>query len=68
VREQPATADVIRATLRDLLPAVADSLRPPGDGSADVLGVTEDELRTFALDGMTRRLAIIGVPIETLYA
>jgi ribonucleoside-diphosphate reductase beta chain len=68
VRGQPEMADVIRATLRDLLPAVADSLRPPGDGSADVLGVTEEELRAFALDGMTRRLAIIGVPIETLYA
>jgi hypothetical protein len=33
-----------------------------------VLGVTEDDIRAFALEGMTRRLRIIGVPIETLYA
>jgi ribonucleoside-diphosphate reductase beta chain len=68
VAARPETADVVRTTLRDLLPAVAESLRPPGDGSSDVLGVTEDDLRAFALDGMTRRLAIIGVPIETIYA
>ena len=61
-------ADVVRSTLRDLLPAVAASLRPPADGSPDLLGVSEDDLRGFALDGLTRRLAIIGVPIETVYA
>jgi hypothetical protein len=33
-----------------------------------VLGVTEDDLRAFALDGLTRRLQIIGVPIKTPYA
>jgi ribonucleoside-diphosphate reductase beta chain len=68
VATHPEMAEVIRSMLRDLLPAVAESLRPPGDGSTDVLGVTEDDLRAFALDGMTRRLAIIGVPIETVYA
>jgi ribonucleoside-diphosphate reductase beta chain len=68
VAAHPETADVVRATLRDLLPAVAESLRPPGAGATGVLGVTEDDLRAFALDGMTRRLQIIGVPIETLYA
>ena len=61
-------ADVVRGTLRELLPAVAESLRPPGDGATGVMGVTEDDLRRFALDGMTRRLEIIGVPIETIYA
>ena len=66
VAARPETADVVRTTLRELLPAVADSLRPPGGGSPHLLGVTEDDLRAFALDGMTRRLAIIGVPIETL--
>jgi len=30
--------------------------------------MTEDDLRGFALDGLTRRLQIIGVPIETIYA
>jgi len=68
VREQPAQADTVRATLRDLLPAVAESLKPPGDGAADVLGVSEDDLRGFALDGLTRRLQIIGVPIETVFS
>ena len=65
---QPDMAEVVKQTLRELLPAVAESLRPPGSGAAGVLGVTDDELRGFALDGMTRRLQIIGVPIETLYA
>jgi ribonucleoside-diphosphate reductase beta chain len=69
VREQPATADVVRQTLRDLLPHVAASLSLPGDGDASgVLGVSEDELRQFALDGLTRRLKIIGVPLETVFA
>jgi ribonucleoside-diphosphate reductase beta chain len=68
VATHPEMAEVVRSTLRDLLPAVAESLRPPGDGSTDALGVTEDDLRAFALDGLTRRLAIIGVPIETVYA
>jgi ribonucleoside-diphosphate reductase beta chain len=68
VREHPEQADTVRATLRRLLPAVAESLKPPGsgDGSDQVLGVTEDEIRQFALDGMTRRLKVIGVPLETV--
>ena len=68
VAAHPDMSEVVKQTLRDLLPAVAESLRPPGDGATGVLGVTEDDLRGFALDGMTRRLEIIGVPIETLYA
>jgi ribonucleoside-diphosphate reductase beta chain len=68
VREHPEQADTVRATLRDLLPAVAESLKPPGDGAADVLGVSEDDLRGFALDGLTRRLQIIGVPLETVFS
>jgi ribonucleoside-diphosphate reductase beta chain len=69
VREHPETAGVVRRTLRDLLPSVAASLEPPGDGAAEsVLGVSEDALRNFALGGLTRRLAIIGVPIETVFA
>ena len=69
VREQPEQADAVRSTLRDLLPWVAESLKLPGDGDAPaLLGVTEDELRQFALDGTTRRLAIIGVPIESVLA
>jgi ribonucleoside-diphosphate reductase beta chain len=68
VRAHPAAADVVRGTLGDLLPAVAESLRLPGEGAASVLGVDEDDLRRFALGGLTRRLAIIGVPIETVLA
>jgi len=68
VREHREQADTIRATLRDLLPSVAESLKPPGDGAANVLGVTEDDLRGFALNGLTRRLQIIGVPIETVFS
>ena len=68
VREHPDMADVVRETLRDLLPSVADSLKPPGGGDGEVLGVTQDDLRGFALGGLTRRLNIIGVPLETVYA
>jgi ribonucleoside-diphosphate reductase beta chain len=69
VRDHPEQADVVRATLRDLLPAVADALRLPGDGdAASVLGVSEDDLRAFALGGLTRRLSVIGVPLETVFA
>jgi ribonucleoside-diphosphate reductase beta chain len=68
VREHPAEADTVRATLRDLLPHVADSLKLPGDGDAEsVLGVSEDDLRQFALGGLTRRLQIIDVPLETVF-
>jgi ribonucleoside-diphosphate reductase beta chain len=69
IRAEPAQADVVRATLRELLPHVAASLQLPGDGDASaVLGVSEDDLRAFALGGLTRRLSIIGVPIETVVA
>ena len=67
VRERSETAEVVRGTLRELLPSVAESLRPPTDG-AGVLGVSEDYLRAFALDGLARRLKIIGVPLESVFA
>ena len=68
VRDHPEQGDTVRETLRELLPAVANSLKPPGDGegSGELLGVSEDEIRQFALDGLTRRLEIIGVPLETV--
>jgi ribonucleoside-diphosphate reductase beta chain len=69
IASHPEQAGAVRAMLRELLPHVAESLRPPGEGAAAaVLGVTEDDLRGFALDGLTRRLAIIGVPLETVFA
>ena len=70
VRERPELADAVRETLRALLPSVAESLKPPGDGdgSTELLGVTEEEIREFALHGLTRRLELIGVPLETVFA
>jgi ribonucleoside-diphosphate reductase beta chain len=61
-------ADRIRSQLRELLPAVASALAPPDQGATDweALGTTSDQVRQFALDGLSRRLGIIGVPIETL--
>ena len=68
VKADPSQGDTVRATLRELLPHVAESLKPPGEGgAANVLGVTEDDLRGFALDGLTRRLKIIGMPLETVF-
>jgi ribonucleoside-diphosphate reductase beta chain len=69
VRDQPATADVIREALRELLPAVAEALTPPDRGSDadwDALGANAHEIREFALGGLTRRLEIIGVPLSSL--
>lgn len=61
-------ADRIRSRLRELLPAVASALAPPDRQDADweALGATSDEIRQFALDGLARRLTIIGVPLDTL--
>jgi ribonucleoside-diphosphate reductase beta chain len=69
VRERPELADALRETLRALLPSVAESLKPPGDGdgSSDLLGVTQEEIREFALGGLRRRLSLIGVPMETVF-
>jgi hypothetical protein len=61
----PTHGDVVRGTLRDLLPAVAESLTPPS-GAAVALGASADDLRAFALDGLTRRLKIVGVPLDSL--
>ena len=68
VREHPEHADTVRLTLRELLPHAAASLKLPGDGDASsLLGVSEDDLREFALKGLTRRLQIIGVPLDTVF-
>ncbi len=68
VAATPGLAEVVRATLRELLPAVADSLTPPDRGGADqdTLGVGAEEIREFAIGGLSRRLNVIGVPISTL--
>jgi ribonucleoside-diphosphate reductase beta chain len=68
IAENPALGDVVRATLRELLPAVADSLTPPDRGGTDwdALGASAEQIRDFALNGLTRRLDIIGVPLSSL--
>ena len=66
VRDDAAAADVVRSTLLELLPAVAESLTPPDTGGEtdwEALGTTADEVREFALGGLNRRLGIIGVAL-----
>jgi ribonucleoside-diphosphate reductase beta chain len=66
VREDDEAADTIRSTLGELLPAVADSLTPPDrdtDTDWDALGAGSDEIREFAITGLTQRLEIIGAPL-----
>ena len=63
VSDRPQMADVVRATFQEMLPAVAESLTPPEGAGEAVLGASADELRGFALDGLNRRLNIIGVPL-----
>ncbi|MEA2478375.1 MAG: ribonucleoside-diphosphate reductase beta chain, partial [Thermoleophilaceae bacterium] len=68
VAGDPALADNVRATLRALLPAVAESLTPPQREGTDwdALGASSDEIREFAVGGLSRRLGIIGVPLDSL--
>jgi ribonucleoside-diphosphate reductase beta chain len=69
VRADAAMGEVMRETLRDLLPSVAASLAPPETGSGRdfaAIGASSEEIRAFALDGLTRRLDIIGVPLGSL--
>jgi ribonucleoside-diphosphate reductase beta chain len=68
VAAEPALADNVRATLRSLLPAVAESLTPPDREGTDwdALGASSQEIREFALSGLSRRLNIVGVPLDSL--
>jgi ribonucleoside-diphosphate reductase beta chain len=68
VSERPELADNVRATLRDLLPAVAESLTPPDREGTDweALGASATEVREFAINGLSRRLKVVGVPLDTL--
>jgi ribonucleoside-diphosphate reductase beta chain len=65
-QRDPALANQIRTKLHELLPAVASALAPPDRGETDweALGASSDEIRNFALQGLTRRLGIIGVPLS----
>ena len=66
VAAAPELGEVVRETLRDVLPAVAEALSPPAGADASVLGASAEELRGFALDGLTRRLNVIGVPLQSI--
>ncbi len=69
VAEHPEHGDTVRAALRELLPSVAAALTPPDRAEEtdwDALGANGDEIRAFALEGLTRRLDIIGVPLASL--
>jgi ribonucleoside-diphosphate reductase beta chain len=57
--------EAIRNTLHILLPSVAAALAPPDSDGLDLetLGATGEEIREFALSGLTRRLKIIGVEL-----
>ncbi len=66
VSEHPEAGDVVRDTLRDLLPSVAESLTPPAGADPSMLGASAEDIRSFALGGLQRRLDIIGVPLQTL--
>jgi ribonucleoside-diphosphate reductase beta chain len=64
VAADPAMAEVIRDQIRELLPAVAESIAPPSEDAWDVLGVEEGALAEFALGALNRRLALIGAPLD----
>ena len=68
VGRDPALADSVRATLRAALPAVAEALTPPDreDTDWEALGASSEEIRDFAISGLTRRLNIVGVPLDSL--
>ena len=63
VAADPAMADVMRNQIRELLPAVGESISPPSEGAWDVLGVEEGALGEFALGALGRRLTLIGAPL-----
>ena len=65
IEEQPEMEAVVRDRVRDLLPAVAESVSPPGEGAWDLLGVEDGELAKFGLDALSRRLKLIGISLDS---
>ncbi|MGZ5312982.1 MAG: ribonucleotide-diphosphate reductase subunit beta [Solirubrobacterales bacterium] len=64
VAADAAMADVVGEGVRDLLPAVAESIAPPSEGAWDVLGVEDGALAEFGFGALTRRLSLIGVSLD----
>jgi ribonucleoside-diphosphate reductase beta chain len=63
VAADPAMADVVRERIRELLPAVAETVSPPSEGAFDALGVDDGALAEYGLGALSRRLAIIGASL-----
>ena len=64
VRQDEGMREVIRARLLGLLPAVAEAISPPSEGAFDALGVDDGALAAFGMEALSRRLTIIGVPLD----
>jgi ribonucleoside-diphosphate reductase beta chain len=64
VAADPAMADVVRGRIKQLLPAVAETVSPPSDGAFDALGIDDGALAEFGLGALNRRLALIGAPLD----
>jgi ribonucleoside-diphosphate reductase beta chain len=65
VSEDERMGEVVRDRLLDLLPSVAETVAPPSQGAFDALGVEDGALAAFGLDTLNRRLAIIGVSLDS---
>jgi ribonucleoside-diphosphate reductase beta chain len=64
IAADPAMAEVVGNRLLGLLPTVAETLSPPGEGALDFLDVDHGALAEFGLGALSRRLAIIGVSLD----
>jgi ribonucleoside-diphosphate reductase beta chain len=64
VATDPGMADAIRDQIKELLPAVAESISLPSEGGWDVLGLEQGALAEFALGALNRRLGLIGAPLD----
>ena len=64
VAADPEMAEVVRGVLRDLLPAVAESVSPPSEGAWDLLGVEDGALAQFGAQTLARRMKLIGVALD----
>ena len=65
VSQEEHMGEVVRDRVLNLLPAVAEAVSPPSEGAFDALGVDDGALAAFGLDALNRRLAIIGVSLDS---
>ncbi len=64
VARDAGAAELIREQIRELLPAIAESVSPPSEGAWGALGVEQGALAEFAAGALSRRLALIGAPLD----